>query len=141
MWCLVMASGRDALVATVDIVCGTLEAKLHTNDLSAGPAFVFCLARAFWCHVNFNVLLERLLQETGKWQFDTKTNLYHVPGVIHQCCVMGWLRRSLSFSLLCSAIQCVRGACSSIWHHIESPPPMDLVRVKSNMSLEDDPMR
>ena len=38
--------------------------------------------------------------------------------------VMGWLRCSLLLSLLCSAIQCVRGACSSIRHHVEAPPPM-----------------
>ena len=55
--------------------------------------------------------------------------------------VMGWLRCSLSFSLLRSAIQCVRGARSSIRHYIQAPPPMDLVRVESNMSLEDDPKR
>ena len=56
--------------------------------------------------------------------------------------VMGyWLRCSLPFSLLHSAIQCVRGARSSIQHYIEAPPPMDLVRVESNMSLEDDPRR
>ena len=40
-----------------------------------------------------------------------------------------------------SAIQCVRGARSSIQHYIQAPPPMDLVRVESNMSLEDDPRR
>ena len=51
--------------------------------------------------------------------------------------VMGWLRCSLSFSLLRSAIQCVRGACSSIRQYIQAPPPMDLVRVESNMSLEE----
>ena len=55
--------------------------------------------------------------------------------------VMGWLRYSLSFSLLRSAIQCVRGARSSIRHYIEVPLPMDLVRVESNMSLEDDSRR
>ena len=43
--------------------------------------------------------------------------------------------------LLCSTIQCVCGALSSIRHYIEAPPPMDLVRVESNMSLEDDPRR
>ena len=51
---------------------------------------------------------------------------------------MGWLQCSLSFSLLRSAIQCVCGAHFSIRHHIEAPPPMDLVRLESNMSLEDD---
>ena len=55
--------------------------------------------------------------------------------------VMGWLQCSLSFSLLRSAIQCVRGARSSIRHYIEAPPPMDLVRVESNMSLKVDPRR
>ena len=52
--------------------------------------------------------------------------------------VMGWLRCSLSFSLLRSAIpQCVRGARSSIRQYVQAPPPMDLVRVESNMSLEE----
>ena len=31
--------------------------------------------------------------------------------------VMDWLRYSLSFSL-CSAIQCIRGACSTIGHYV-----------------------
>ena len=44
--------------------------------------------------------------------------------------VMGWLRCSLSFSLLCSAIHCVHGARASIRHHFVAPPPMDLVRVE-----------
>ena len=52
--------------------------------------------------------------------------------------VMGWLRYSLSFSLLRSAIQCIRGAPSSFQHHVAAPPLMDLVRVESNLSLEDD---
>ena len=50
--------------------------------------------------------------------------------------VMGWLRCSLSFSLLCSAIQCIRGARSSIGHYVSAPPPMDLVRKESNLTLE-----
>ena len=33
-----MASGRDATVATVYIVCGTLQVKLHTKDLSSGSS-------------------------------------------------------------------------------------------------------
>ena len=41
--------------------------------------------------------------------------------------VMGWLRCSLSFSLLQSAIQCICGAHSSIGHYVSAPPPMDLV--------------
>ena len=52
--------------------------------------------------------------------------------------VMDWLQCSLSFSLLHSAIQCVHSACSSIRHHVAAPPPMDLVRVESNLPLEDD---
>ena len=55
--------------------------------------------------------------------------------------VMGWLQCFLSFSLLCSANQCVHGACSLIWHHVVAPPPMDLVRLESNKSLEDDHRR
>ena len=52
--------------------------------------------------------------------------------------IMGWLLCSLSCSLLRSAIQCVWGARSSFRHHVAVPPPMDLVRVQSNLSLEDD---
>ena len=51
--------------------------------------------------------------------------------------VMGWLRCSLSFSLLRSVIQCVREARSSIRQYVQAPPSMDLVRVESNMSLEE----
>ena len=50
--------------------------------------------------------------------------------------VMGWLRCSLSFSLLRSAIQCIRGARSSIGHYASAPPPMDLVRVETNLTPE-----
>ena len=50
--------------------------------------------------------------------------------------VMGWLRYSLSFSLVCSAIQCIQGARSAIGHYIATPPPMDLVRVESNLTIE-----
>ena len=34
-----MTTGRDATVATVDIVCGTLQVKLHTKDLPSGSSF------------------------------------------------------------------------------------------------------
>ena len=44
--------------------------------------------------------------------------------------------RSLSFSLLRSAIQCIRGARSSIGHYVSAPPPMDLVRVESNLTID-----
>ena len=47
--------------------------------------------------------------------------------------VMGWLHCSLSFSLLRSAIACVHGARSSIGHFHRAPPPLDLVRVESNI--------
>ena len=52
--------------------------------------------------------------------------------------MMGLLRCSLSFSLLRSAIQCVRGAHSSIRHYAVAPPSMDLVMVESNLTLDDD---
>ena len=39
---------------------------------------------------------------------------------------LSWLRCCLTFSLLCSAIQCVRGACSSCSCAAKSPPPIDL---------------
>ena len=62
--------------------------------------------------------------------------LFHKRGDEYSV-VMGWLRCSLSFSLLRLAIQCVHGAQSSIRHHLVAPPPMNLVMVESNMSLED----
>ena len=55
--------------------------------------------------------------------------------------VMGWLRCSLSFSLLRSAIQCIRGARSSIGHYVSAPPPMDLVRVESNLTIDSNDTR
>ena len=44
----------------------------------------------------------------------------------------------LVFSLPRSAFQCVRGAHSTFRHQVVAPPPMDLVKVESNLSLEDD---
>ena len=52
------------------------------------------------------------------------------------CVVMGWLHCSLSFSLLRSAIACVRGAHSSIGYFHKATPPLDLVQVESNMITE-----
>ena len=41
---------------------------------------------------------------------------------------MSWLRCRLTFSLLRSAVQCIRGVCSSCGHAAKLPtPPMDLV--------------
>jgi hypothetical protein len=39
---------------------------------------------------------------------------------------MSWLRCHLMFSLLRSAIQCIRGARSSCGHALKAPPPIDL---------------
>ena len=47
--------------------------------------------------------------------------------------VMGWLHCSLSFSLLWSAIACVRGPCLSIGHFHQAPPPLDLIQVESSV--------
>ena len=55
--------------------------------------------------------------------------------------VMGWLRCSLSFSLLRSAIQCIRGARSSISNYVSAPPPMDLVRAESNLTIDSNDTR
>ena len=48
--------------------------------------------------------------------------------------VLGWLRCCVGFSLLRSAIQCIRGARSSIGAYTRAPPPMDLVQVESHLS-------
>ena len=55
--------------------------------------------------------------------------------------VMGWLRCSLLFSLLRSAIQCIRGTRFTIGHYIAAPPPMDLVRMESNLTIESEDYR
>ena len=47
---------------------------------------------------------------------------------------MSWMRCRLSFSLLTSAILCIRGARSSIGHAIRSPPLIDLVLMESWVS-------
>ena len=59
----------------------------------------------------------------------------------HLACLFKWgdeysgrLFCSLCFSLLRSAIQCIRGAHSSIGVFSRTPPPMDLVRVESSLS-------
>ena len=52
------------------------------------------------------------------------------------CVVTGWLHCSLSFSLLRSAIVCMRGARSNIGHFHKATLPLDLVQVKSNMITE-----
>ena len=48
---------------------------------------------------------------------------------------LGWLRCCLSFSLLCLAIACIRGARSPSGHFDRAPPPMDLVRAESHLMV------
>ena len=48
--------------------------------------------------------------------------------------VLGWLWFCVGFSLLCSAIQCIRGACSSIGAYTRALLPMGLVQVESHLS-------
>ena len=68
--------------------------------------------------------------------FSTNVWLLFVPQMGDEYySVMGWLRCSFSFSLLRSAIQCIRGARSSIGHYVSAPTPMDLVRVESNLTI------
>ena len=50
--------------------------------------------------------------------------------------IMGWLRCRLSYSLLWSAIQCIRDAHSSIGHIVKIPPVMDLVRAESHFPVD-----
>ena len=45
-----------------------------------------------------------------------------------------WLRCSLAFSLLRSAIQSIRGARSSCGHAIRTPTAVDLLNAESNIS-------
>ena len=50
---------------------------------------------------------------------------------------LGWLRCCLSFSLLYSSIQAIRGARSSKGHAVKSPTAVDLVTIKS-VILDDE---
>ena len=52
----------------------------------------------------------------------------------HYSSTLSWLRCRLSFSLLRSAIRCIRGARSSRGHAVRSPVSLDLVRSESNLS-------
>ena len=51
--------------------------------------------------------------------------------------VMGWLRCCLSFSLLRSAIACVRGDSSSIGHIYRASPSLDVICVESHLNIND----
>ena len=51
-------------------------------------------------------------------------------------CTLCWLRCSLAFSLLHSAIQSIRGARSPCRHAIKTSTVVDLVNVESNISLD-----
>ena len=48
---------------------------------------------------------------------------------------LNWLRCQLSFSLLRSAIQCLRGARSSRGHAIKSAASVDLITAEANISI------
>ena len=50
--------------------------------------------------------------------------------------VMGWLRCCLSFSLLRSSIQCIRGARSSIGHYVKTSPIVELIRAESQFAVD-----
>ena len=50
--------------------------------------------------------------------------------------VMGWLRCYLSFSLLRSSIQCIRGTRSSIGHYVKTPPIVELIGVESQFAVD-----
>ena len=52
------------------------------------------------------------------------------------CSTLAWMRCKLSFALLRSSIQCIRGARSACGHTFkQSPLPTDLVVAESNISL------
>ena len=42
----------------------------------------------------------------------------------------------LSFSLLRSSIQCIRGARSSIGHYVKTPPIVELIRAESQFAVD-----
>ena len=49
---------------------------------------------------------------------------------------LAWMRCKLSFTLLCAAIQCIRGTRSARGHALrQAVPPSDLVAAESNMSF------
>ena len=68
-----MASGRDAMVATVDIVCGTLQAKLHTKDLSSGSSLCVLFGSHLLTPCKFQCLIGKASARNWKmtiWYLD-----------------------------------------------------------------------
>ena len=51
------------------------------------------------------------------------------------CSILYWLRVRLSFSLLRSEIQCIRGARSSKGHAEKSPPQIDLISSEARIMM------
>ena len=49
--------------------------------------------------------------------------------------ILGWIRCKLSFCLLRSAIQCIRGARSSRGHYIRSPVALVQLETKFSVSV------
>ena len=107
---------------TLDIICGTLQAKLLTSDLSCGSSPCILLGSRL-------ISLCQFQREAGKaavknWKATTR----------YMDKPLGWLRCCLCFSLLRSVIQCICGARSSIGVFSRTPPLMDLVRVESHLT-------
>ena len=84
-----MASGRDTTVATVDIVCETLQAKLHTKDLSSGSSLCVLFGSRLLTPCEFQRLAGTLKRWKGfRKELENYNSIFGptfitFPGVIH----------------------------------------------------------
>ena len=89
-------------------------------------------------HASFTPLV---LSANGGWGKEATSFYKRLASILSEkwdqaySCTVNWLRCKVSFSLLRSAIQCVRGARSSKGHTIKCPPTLDLVLAE--LSLQD----
>jgi len=78
-----VASRRAPGLEALDIVCGTLQVKLQSSDLSCGSSPCILLGSRkispcqFQCEVG-----KAVLREIGRPLFYTKTNCKSFPGII-----------------------------------------------------------
>ena len=89
-------------------------------------------------HGSFTPLVMSLtgwLGNTASVCYKRLASLISVKRDIPYSSTMAWIRCSLSFSLLRSSIQCIRGARSTIGHAVKQPtPPLDLVSSEARFS-------
>jgi len=91
-------------------------------------------------HSSFTPLV---LSATGGMGNEATTFYKHLASLLAQkwdspySSTLCWLRCRLSYSLLCSSIQAIRGARSSQGHAVRSPTAIDLITKESHITVND----